>query len=139
MRSESTSERLARMPGNSVRRKRSPWRNRNPALQQEGTNLVRRVDRQGNPRMRFRGWRRFGEAERGVAAIAAGIAAGARQVWPNGESPATVNFPLCQEPYVRFGVELRASTNSASRLPCPICFHLQWDGATLWSIRYEGS
>src|SRR5256714_3972355 len=40
MRGESTSVRLARMSGNSARRKRSPWRTAIPALQQERADLI---------------------------------------------------------------------------------------------------
>ncbi len=73
--------------------------------------------------MRFRAWRRFGEAEKGVAAIAAGIAAGAAADLALGDVAADVVFrsvggirPLYQKTVRdRYGRMEKALQQSISR------------------------
>jgi len=73
--------------------------------------------------MRFRAWRRFGEAEKGVAAIAAGIAAGAAADLALGDVAADVVFrsvggirPLYQKTArFRYGQMAKALRQSISR------------------------
>src|SRR5437899_4624547 len=57
-----------------------------------GESIAKAIPECDFPRMRFRAWRRFGEAEKGVAAIAAGIAAGAAADLALGDVAADVVF-----------------------------------------------